>query len=261
MPDWNAELYLQFAGERDKPIFDLISHIPLNDPKRILDIGCGPGNSTAHLKKRYKNAEIIGIDSSRSMIEKARQAHSGITWLLKDANEDLSDLGAFDIVFSNSVLHWLPGHDRLLPRLFDLLDIDGMIAVQIPYFMGTPVYEPFCGLVKSEKWDKRFPVKNPAYYHDIGYYYDIIGENPNAFSPADIWTTKHTHILNSKSDIIEWYSSTAFKPFLERLDIEELKNEFLNDIFIIIDGLYKPQKDGKYLFRFERLFFTARRKE
>jgi len=254
MPDWNTELYLLFEDGRNKPIYDLISHIPLQNPKRIIDIGCGPGNSTIPLEKVFATAEIIGLDSSKNMIEQARKTNTGITWILRDAGEDIADLGTFDLVFSNSVLHWLPDHQKLLPRLFKLLNPEGVIAVQIPYFFGTPIYEPLYALIKSDEWNSYFPVKQPTTYHDVGFYYDLLSAY---FSVFDIWTTKHTHVLNSKEDILNWYKPTGFKAFLDQLNTKEKKNGFLSDLSQIIDDLYLPQKNGKYLLRFERLFLIA----
>ena len=101
MIDWNPDLYLKFGKERTLPARDLISRIGLENPTRILDIGCGSGNSTIELKKRWPNAEIIGIDNSDAMIEKARSLYPEIDFRLMDAKEDLTCLGKFDIVFSN----------------------------------------------------------------------------------------------------------------------------------------------------------------
>ena len=253
MPDWDTTLYLLNQKERNKPIYDLISHIPMKNPKRVLDIGCGPGNSTIMLKEHFPGAEIIGIDNSPNMIGKAQETYPGITWVLKDVNEDISELGRFDVVFSNSVLHWLPDHRTLLPRLFNLLDVNGVIAVQIPYFLGA-MYEPICALARSKKWDKRIRAKEPATFHDIGYYYDILSSH---FSAFDTWTTKHTHVLGSKDDIMDFYKPTGLKGYLDQLDTEKIKDKFLADMMPIIDSLYKPQRDGKYLLRVERFFFVA----
>ena len=105
MIDWNPDLYLKFGKERTLPSKDLISRIGLENPARILDIGCGSGNSTNELKKRWPNAEIIGIDNSSTMIEKAQLLYPEIDFRLMDATEDLSSLGKFDIVFSNAATY------------------------------------------------------------------------------------------------------------------------------------------------------------
>ena len=46
MSDWNPDSYLRFADERTQPSIDLVSRIRLEPPRKIVDIGCGPGNST-----------------------------------------------------------------------------------------------------------------------------------------------------------------------------------------------------------------------
>jgi len=256
MSDWNPTSYLQFEEGRNKPIFDLLCHINEANPLRIIDIGCGPGNSTAPLAAKYPYSEIIGIDSSPNMINKAQSAYPEIKWMVFDANNDFSDFGLFDIVFTNSTLHWLPNHNELLPRLFALLNPNGVFAAQISYFFGTPIYEPLYSLVKTPKWDKYISIKEPTTYNDLGFYYDILS---SSFSTFDIWTTTHTHVLKSKKDIIEWYKTTGIKAFTDQIVSDEMKNEFLCDASQIVDQLYSPQKDGNYLLRFERLFFVAKR--
>ena len=255
VPDWNTELYLLNEGERNKPIFDLLSHVPVREPGRVLDIGCGPGNSTGMLKRAFPEAELIGIDNSPNMIAKAKETNADVTWLRRDANEDISDLGSFDIVFSNSVLHWMPDHQALLPRLFRSMGSNGAIAIQIPYFLGA-MYEPISALAGSAKWDGLIPDKEPATFHDVGFYYDILAAH---FSAFDVWTVKHTHVLGSKGDIMDFYRPTGFKGYFDQLGTDELRDAFLADIVPIIDSAYKPQSDGKYLLRVERLFFVAQR--
>ncbi len=65
LKDWSPQDYLAFAGERSRPQQDLLAHVLLDSPRRIYDLGCGPGNSTALLAAAYPKAEITGIDNSR----------------------------------------------------------------------------------------------------------------------------------------------------------------------------------------------------
>ena len=132
MIDWNPDLYLKFGKERTLPSKDLISRIGLENPARILDIGCGSGNSTNELKKRWPNAEIIGIDNSSTMIEKAQLLYPEIDFRLMDATEDLSSLGKFDIVFSNAAIQRMTGHEELIKKWYALLNTGGTIAIQLP---------------------------------------------------------------------------------------------------------------------------------
>ena len=53
MHDWDAGHYLRFADERTRPAFDLVGRIAIAAPAHIVDLGCGPGNSTAILRDRW----------------------------------------------------------------------------------------------------------------------------------------------------------------------------------------------------------------
>ena len=64
MSDWNPHQYLKFGDERTQPSIDLVARIRLERPGTIIDLGCGPGNSTRILRERWPEAEIAGLDSS-----------------------------------------------------------------------------------------------------------------------------------------------------------------------------------------------------
>lgn len=91
MADWNASQYLKFGRQRTQPAIDLVCRIGLKYPEKILDVGCGPGNSTRVLKERFGNALVTGIDNSENMIEKARADHPDIDFRLCDISGDLKN--------------------------------------------------------------------------------------------------------------------------------------------------------------------------
>ena len=133
MADWNSELYLKFKAERTQPAHDLAARIPLRDARSILDIGCGPGNSTAAVAARYPGARVLGVDSSENMVAAACAAHPEFEFRVCEAPQGLDALGGgFDIVFSNACLQWIPEHRTLLPALMRQLRPGGVLAVQIP---------------------------------------------------------------------------------------------------------------------------------
>ena len=75
MSDWNASQYLKFEKQRTAPAIDLIKKACVVNPKKIIDIGCGPGNSTAVLKEMFPDADILGVDYSDNMLEKAKSKY------------------------------------------------------------------------------------------------------------------------------------------------------------------------------------------
>lgn len=152
MHEWNPDLYLKFEKERTQPVKDLISRIEKDNPERIIDIGCGPGNSTMELKKRWPGAFIVGIDSSENMIKKAKLDYPQLEWIVFDANEDLSPLGKFDIVFSNAAIQWMPGHKELVRKFFGMLNDDGVLAVQVPNTEYMPIRAAIRETADEDVW-------------------------------------------------------------------------------------------------------------
>lgn len=84
MQDWSATQYLKFEDDRTRPVYDLIHAIPLKEVEKIVDLGCGPGNSTEALAKSWPQAEVSGFDASADMIKKAKARLPSIKFEVKD---------------------------------------------------------------------------------------------------------------------------------------------------------------------------------
>jgi len=255
MSDWSPGQYLKFERDRNKPVADLLGHVALPSPARVIDIGCGPGNSTEFLARRWPGAEIIGLDSSKAMLEAAKKRLPGLQWIEGDATGDLSGLGRFDLVFSNAALQWMPEHERVVPAWFSKLNPGGVLAVQVPGNYDSPLHQALLAMAGSEKWRGALPQARPQNYRAAGYYYDILSKLAGEF---EMWATSYHHVLDAHEDIIEWYKGTGFRPYLEQLD-EAGQVEFLADMLEQVRALYAPQADGRLLFEFKRLFFIAKK--
>ena len=70
---WSAAQYMRFEDERTRPVRDLLAAVPDIEARSVVDLGCGPGNSTEVLAARFPGASVTGLDSSPDMIEAARQ--------------------------------------------------------------------------------------------------------------------------------------------------------------------------------------------
>ncbi|MCL2512716.1 MAG: methyltransferase domain-containing protein [Oscillospiraceae bacterium] len=257
MSDWNPNIYLSFEKERTQPSIDLAMRIGMDSPKRIIDIGCGSGSSTAVLKSRWPAAEIVGLDNSKSMLERAKEKTPGIEWVCGDASGDLSHLGAFDIVFSNAAIQWMPNHPLLLKNLYSILTDGGIFAVQVPYTADRPIYKELQKLISVPKWKNRFAaVSTVSSFHAADYYYDILSGLP---SNVELWVTEYFHIMPDHKSVIKWYSGTGLRPYLDCFSDGSEKEEFLNEYESNLKKSYPPQPNGKILFPFKRIFFTARK--
>ena len=255
MSDWNPNLYMKYANERTQPAIDLIARIHLTTPDRIIDIGCGPGNSTNALKTRWPDADLTGLDSSAAMIEQAGINYPDIKWICADAADDLRSLGKYDLVFSNAALQWLPDQDIVLRNLYGLLNSGGVLAVQVPNTVNMPLRIELKKLADSEKWKDRFRNFDTTHaVNQAGYYYDILSR---LSSEIYLWQTDYYHVMDSHDDIIKWYSSTGLRPYLDILTEEEITH-FLYDYKKLLEASYETSSsNGKILFPFTRIFFTA----
>ncbi len=256
MSDWKPHLYLEFEKQRTQPSIDLVARIGHDAPKRIIDIGCGPGNSTHILKRRWPEAEIIGLDASHAMLKQAREKFDGIQWVQADASGDLTGLGLFDIVFSNAAIQWMPDHPILLENLFSLVG-NGVLAVQVPCTKHMPVHTELQKLTETPNWYAHFTHLSSAHTDfEAPYYYDILsGLSPD----IDVWETDYIHVMNNHEAIVRWYSGSGLRPYLDRLDDEALKSAFLSEYEVLLKEAYPLQADKKVLFPFRRIFFTAKK--
>lgn len=115
---WNSTLYDKkhdFVAEYGK---GLLAFLPKNDEQTILDLGCGTGVLTAQLVDLC--SEIVGVDSSQSMIDKAKEQFNNIEFKVCDALA-LPFENKFDVVFSNAVFHGIIDHDTLLKNIHKVL--------------------------------------------------------------------------------------------------------------------------------------------
>lgn len=255
MADWSATQYLKFRNERTQPAIDLVNRIDHINPEKIIDIGCGPGNSTMVLANRFKTAYILGVDNSENMIAKAKVDCPGPDFRICDVSGDLSGLGHdFDVVFSNACIQWVPDHKQLLRNLLGLLKKDGVLAIQIPFNYSQPIQKIIREVSASEDWKDYFPKWRVFHTLTAGEYFDLLSGISSTFN---IWETTYYHVMKSYQDILEWYRGTGMRPYLDVLS-DEKKNEFEQAVLNRLFEYYPRQSNGDIIFRFPRLFFTAR---
>ncbi|ADU26983.1 methyltransferase domain-containing protein [Ethanoligenens harbinense] len=251
---WDSNQYLKFERERTQPSIDLTEHIRLQDVRRVLDIGCGPGNSTRVLKDRFPQADILGIDRSAEMVEAARKMHPDLRFGVLDAGSQLGDLTpGFDVVFSNACIQWIPDHPRLLREMLGLLRPGGVLAVQTPMNYEEPIHQIITETVMRADWKDAFPQPRVFYNLEQNAYVDLLTELSAAFT---VWQTTYFHILPNHAAILEWYRGTGLRPYLSTLP-KECIPAFEQEIFAQIVARYPKQKNGEVIFRFPRFFFTA----
>lgn len=260
MAEWNAEQYLKFKAERTQPAIDLADRAAelMERPTSILDIGCGPGNSTHVLESRFPHAQIMGMDMSGNMIAKAQKTYPHLAFVQKDIELFLREEGSrseknFDLFFSNACLQWLPDHAGLLARLMDALQPGGILAVQIPLQHENPVHHVIQEVASLPVWRDKWHAVRPLYNLLPEEYANVLAD---CAADYRMWKTTYFHRLPSVESLLEWYRGTGLRPYLEQLDEDE-QALFEQDILVRLEKIYLPQDNGEILFPFPRLFFVA----
>lgn len=254
MPTWNAGQYLRFADERTRPCRDLAAAVAVEAPARIVDLGCGPGNSTAQLAARWPAAEIVGIDNSEAMLAAARRDAPQQSWRLGDIGSWTSEQPV-DLVFSNAAVQWVPDHASTLPRLLAQATAGGALAVQMPCNFDADAHKTMRTIAASRAWRGHFVGGVREWHvHPASFYYDVL--SPHA-TRLDIWETEYLHVMSGPTAIVEWYKGTGLRPFLDPLPDDATRQRFLAEYLEAITVAYPAQSDGCVLFPFRRLFLIA----
>lgn len=255
MSEWNSEQYLKYKNQRTQPAIDLAKRIVINNPQTILDIGCGPGNSTEVLKYIYPKAHILGIDNSENMIKKAKETYSDIEFRVMDITDRTQKLENIDIIFSNACLQWIPNHKEFIPMIFSKLSKGGVLAVQIPMNFQEKLFTIMDETVNEDKWGFSSMMAEPNTTLKCEEYFDILSSLTDKF---DIWETVYYHNMSSVTAMVEWIKGTRLRPYLNalnKIDADKLVNEITEKA----SSIYTKQKNGEIIFRFRRFFFTATR--
>ncbi|MCP4384935.1 MAG: trans-aconitate 2-methyltransferase [Hyphomicrobiales bacterium] len=253
MVAWSPEQYLKFEDERTRPALDLLSRVPLDRPRRVVDVGCGPGNSTELLTQRYPAASVIGLDSSAEMIAKARRRLPDVDFVVTRI-ETWTPAEPLDLVFANAVMQWVPDHLEVFASLFTACVPGGVAAMQVPDNLQEPTHRLMGDVAEAGPWRDRF--STPMARETIPLptaYYDRLRP---AAARIDIWHTAYYHPLEDADAIVEWLKGTGLRPYLDRLEPHH-REPFLKAYRERIAAAHPPLVDTRVLLRFPRLFIVA----
>lgn len=249
---WNPDQYLRFADHRTRPGIELLSRIPDIEPRRIVDLGCGTGHLTAMLQERWPGADIVGIDSSVEMIDRARHDYPDMRWVVDDVATWQPDQ-TIDLIFSNATLHWLDDHEILFRHLRSITAPGGVIAVQMPDNWNAPTHRVPADLLDEGDWtdlatsslmrDRLSPPESYARW----------------LQPAgvDLWRTTYYQQLTGDDPVWDWVTGSVLRPVLAALNDDERER-----LSAICKGRYQEaypmDADGMTTLPFSRLFIVAR---
>ena len=272
---WDATLYLRFGGERARPFFDLLARVGAELPDYVVDMGCGPGHLTALLAERWPSAAVCGIDSSPQMIEAAQRlvpeharrsqaspapgttmtSHAPGLSFEPDDVRHWEPQSLPDVIVSNAVLQWGPGHRELLVRWAGWLADDGWLAFAVPGNFDQPSHAILREMVASARWRPLLrDVELSRQTADPADYAELLS---GAGCEVDAWETTYVHILHGEDPVLEWYKGTGLRPVLAELD-EDRAADFLAEYGEQVREAYPPSSFGT-VFPFRRVFTVAHR--
>src|SRR5579859_304585 len=252
---WSPEQYLKFADHRLRPALDLLARIPVENPETVIDLGCGPGNITEWLKKRWGTARLTGVDSSAEMLAAARARWPDMAWEKADIGEWLPKTPA-SVIYSNAALQWLDNHRGLFARLYGGLAPGGVLAVQMPNNFDQPSHALMRAVAQEGSWRE---ILAPHLRHSpVAQARDYWRMLEPLGAGIDIWECDYLQSLQGEDAVLQWVSGTALRPLLAVLTEGE-REAFVADYAARLREAYPRESDGTTLFPFRRLFILATR--
>ncbi|SDS22649.1 trans-aconitate 2-methyltransferase [Friedmanniella luteola] len=251
---WSPSTYLQFADERGRPFVDLLARVGAEDPATVVDLGCGPGQLTATLARRWPSASVLGVDSSPEMVAQAQEHADGrVRFVLGDLRT-WTPAAPVDVLVSNATLQWVPGHRVLLPRLLAAVRPGGWLAFQVPGNFAEPSHALLHALAADPRYaDATRGVARPAAADPADYLDDLTALG----CTVDAWETTYLHVLAGPDAVFRWISGTGARPVLQALD-DEQRPAFEAEYRSRLTAAY-PERAGGTVLPFRRVFVVAQR--
>jgi trans-aconitate 2-methyltransferase len=251
---WDPDVYLSFADHRARPFYDLLSRVAAPDPRRVVDLGCGAGNLTSQLRRRWPEATVEALDSSAEMVAAARER--GVDASVADVRT-WTPQSDTDVVLSNAAMHWVPEHAELFIRWVEQLAAGSWLAVQMPGNFETPSHAAVRAVARRQEYAELL--------RDIPFRVGTVVDTPAHYAEllldtgctVDAWETTYIHQLIGEHPVLDWISGTALLPVRERLNDPQYQ-QFREDLIPLLADAYPTRPDGTTFYPFRRVFFVAR---
>lgn len=207
---WNPDLYERFKEERKQPFRDLVSLIEHRPRMRVVDLGCGTGETTRELHEHIKAQETLGIDNSETMLLKSSAFGAEMLRFEKGDIEAFVTDRPFDLIFSNAALHWVADHEQLLHRLVSFLTRHGQLAIQMPANDDHPSHRIAAEVAEELGIERRAdhmlpPERYASLLHHLG------------FRRQHVRLQVYGHELPSSKDVVEWVRGALLTDYEQRL--------------------------------------------
>jgi trans-aconitate 2-methyltransferase len=251
---WDPAQYHKFQDARSAPFEDLVALGVWRPGLSIVDLGCGTGELTARLLERSPGATIVGVDSSETMLARAKPLERPGLRFEKGAIEEWSPAAPVDLIFSHAALQWCDFHAQLFPRLASHLAPGGQLLVQMPSNHGHLAHLAVLALANVEPWHRKlggYSRHSPLL--SIDNYAEQLHRAGLPF-PTVIEKVYGVELPDPRG-VLEWIKGTLLVPYLERLDADD-RPLFLEEIGKRLDVMLEGRP---YYYAFKRTLIAARK--
>ncbi|MHB8577306.1 MAG: methyltransferase domain-containing protein [Dehalococcoidia bacterium] len=248
---WNPAQYNKFQDERLKPSYDLLDLVRPDEGMRVIDLGCGTGVQSAMLAERLPGAVVEGVDSSPAMLQQAAsRASKQISFRQADISA-MSGYDAYDLIYSNAVLQWVPDNEGLLDRMLGAMRPGTQIAVQVPKNEGHPSHRIAEDLARERPFrDLLGGYVRRTEALELERCSMLLYEH--GFREQVCFEKIYGHELSRTTDVVEWVKGSMLSAYLTRLDpaaqesfVEAYRRRLLEEL-----GDQRP-----FFYPFRRLLF------
>jgi len=230
---WDPQVYNQFKNVRYQPFFDLMDLISEKNLHNCVDVGCGTGEQTSLLSKRFENSFFLGIDCSEEMLSESKKfVTEKLNFKLSTIEEFAASQSKWDLIFSNAALQWSDDHNKLFTQLISKINNDGQFAVQMPFQKENTLNKLLLDMVSEEPFVEllgAFRRESPLLGMDD--YAKLMFQC--GLKDFSILLKVYPIIAKDEVELYNFISGSALIPYMERLHPEEqqfLKAEFLKRI-------------------------------
>lgn len=254
---WDPEVYLRHEDARARPFHDLLARVHAVAPRRVADLGCGPGTLTRVLADRWPTAAVVGLDSSAAMIERAAEyAEPGRCEFALGDVCDWRPVEPVDVIVSNATLQWVPDHLALLASWVEALAPSGWMALQVPANFDARSHALMREVAATPRWRDSLAgtLRHGDAVVEPERYVDVLAR---AGCAVDAWQTTYLHLLPGEDAVLGWIRGTGLRPVLDALAPDDA-NEFVAAYGALLREAY-PQQPYGTVFPFRRTFVVAQR--